>query len=209
MIIRPMINTPVLKKIISGGQTGADKGALRAGVLLGLSTGGTVPCDFETIDGKCPELGEKYGCVPLPREFRDVSVARMYIERSKRNVDDSDGTIAFRDHPSPGTDKTIGYAVTKEWKVVDPTKWSGQPYKPVLVIHCFKDSDLPMVAKQIHSFVEENSIEVLNVCGNRCAKNYVRKMTKKETIVENDMEYYVIHAITTAFRMLNPPTSEK
>ena len=35
-----------------------------------------------------------------------------YRERTKANVDDSDGTVVFRFKSSPGTDGTIGYAQT-------------------------------------------------------------------------------------------------
>lgn len=40
-----------LRKIISGGQTGADQGGLRAGRLLHLETGGTAPHNWMTEQG--------------------------------------------------------------------------------------------------------------------------------------------------------------
>ena len=41
----------MIKKIISGGQTGADRGGLLAGRHLGIETGGTAPPDFITEVG--------------------------------------------------------------------------------------------------------------------------------------------------------------
>ena len=49
-----------LQKIISGGQTGADRGGLEAAEALGIETGGTVPLGFWTTDGKCPELVTRF-----------------------------------------------------------------------------------------------------------------------------------------------------
>jgi len=43
-----------------------------------------------------------------------MSYAQVYVMRSMRNVDDSDATIAFRLEPSIGTDKTLGYCLTKK-----------------------------------------------------------------------------------------------
>jgi hypothetical protein len=54
-----------LTKIISGGQTGADFGALMAAEVLGIQTGGTAPQEFWTSDGKCPELGSRFKLVEL------------------------------------------------------------------------------------------------------------------------------------------------
>ena len=42
--------SPILR-IISGGQTGADQGGLRAGAALGLDTGGWIPFGFRTDTG--------------------------------------------------------------------------------------------------------------------------------------------------------------
>ncbi len=40
-------------RIISGGQTGADRAGLEAGKLLGVATGGTAPANFLTENGMC------------------------------------------------------------------------------------------------------------------------------------------------------------
>jgi hypothetical protein len=51
----------MLRKIISGGQTGADIAGLDAAVLLHIPTGGTVMKGFKTESGPNFELGYKYG----------------------------------------------------------------------------------------------------------------------------------------------------
>ena len=104
-----------LEKIISGGQIGADQGALYAAEKLKISTGGTTIFEYLTLNGKQPELGTRFKLEQLPKS----SNSHMLITRSKKNVDDSDGTIAFRTYKGNGTDKTIGYCLTKVWKKVD------------------------------------------------------------------------------------------
>jgi len=108
-----------LEMIISGGQHGADRGALVAAERLGIKTGGVAPINFWTCGGPCPELGTRFGlselkCGATPPPPPGV----QYIMRSKRNVDGSDGTVAFRVYDSRGTDCTIGYCLTGKWKVL-------------------------------------------------------------------------------------------
>jgi hypothetical protein len=76
----------VLKKIVSGGQTGADRGGLQAGKKLGLETGGTAPRGFRTENGPDPSLAD-FGLV----EQRSAH----FGPRTVRNVEDSDGTVWF------------------------------------------------------------------------------------------------------------------
>src|SRR4051812_38794183 len=49
--------------VISGGQTGADIGALRAAKALGIATGGYAPLGWRTETGERPSLGIDYGLV--------------------------------------------------------------------------------------------------------------------------------------------------
>ena len=102
-----------LEKIISGGQTGADIAGLKAAAALGYQTGGT----------SHRQVG--YGLTVM--KGRGV-----LVRRSKKNVDDSDATVAFRTKSSPGTDKTIGYCATGVWKGEIGRCWSCQnsPKRP-------------------------------------------------------------------------------
>jgi Circularly permutated YpsA SLOG family len=50
-------------KIVSGGQTGVDRGALDAALAVGFACGGWCPGDRMAEDGPIPE---KYPLMPLP-----------------------------------------------------------------------------------------------------------------------------------------------
>ena len=102
-----------LTKIISGGQTGADIAGLKAAKRLGLATGGTAPPHFGTSKGSQEGLLKSFGLNAIPLT---TSWESAYCSRSMLNVDNADATVAFRVKASPGTDKTIGYCVTKRWQ---------------------------------------------------------------------------------------------
>ena len=136
-----------LRKIISGGQCGADRGGLEAARTYGLETGGTAPLGYRTARGPDPSLAE-FGLV------EDSST--HYRARTLRNILDSDGTVIFASNfASPGTELTIN--LCKKHK------------KPVYLVH------LPMTVDRWSSFVSDmtgrfiikHRIDTLNVAGNR------------------------------------------
>lgn len=154
-----------LEKIISGGQTGADIAALRAAKGLGIATGGKVPFDYDAQRASFYRLERM-----APPPSRSV-MAEKYERRSKANVDESDGTLAFRTKRTVGTDKTIAYALHRRWYypkylgekdkgVVLPTS----AYKPVLLVDDLSKTEL---RDEVRAWVVENNIRVLNVCGRR------------------------------------------
>lgn len=104
----------VLKKIISGGQTGADYGGLLAAKQLNLETGGYAPKEFMTEDGPRPELHLVYGL----KEFNG-----SYHDRTVKNVYESTGTAIFAtDLNSPGTRLTIKTChIYKRPLIINPT----------------------------------------------------------------------------------------
>ena len=106
----------MLTTIISGGQTGADMAGLLAARDIGLKTGGTAAPYYATSEGKQEELLKSFGLKAISWQG---SWVKGYIERTKANVDNSDATVVFKYKDSPGTDKTIGYAVTGKWKALD------------------------------------------------------------------------------------------
>jgi len=90
----------MLKKIISGGQTGADRGGLEAAKECNIPTGGTAPYKYRTENG--PDLSLKdYG-------LEDCGVSR-YTHRTEMNVKNSDGTVIFTRIASSGSLKTLEY----------------------------------------------------------------------------------------------------
>ncbi len=74
-------------KIISGGQTGADQGALEAAKQLGFPTGGCLPKGCLTLDGPRLDFIELYGMTEHKRAG--------YTSRTYDNVKNSDATIRF------------------------------------------------------------------------------------------------------------------
>lgn len=90
-------------------------------------------------------------------------MAQTYVLRSQKNVDDSDATLAFRLLASTGTDKTIGYCLTKKWKVV-PKFDIETSYKPCLVITNMSDTTNVL---NIRNFIKNFNISTLNVAGHR------------------------------------------
>ena len=147
-------------KIVSGMQSGADQGGAEAGKYdLGLQVGGRMPKGYRT-------LGEDGSNVYRP-DFADEFNATedessSYPPRTKRNVDQSDGTLAFRFQPSAGTDRTVVYARTGKWeKGIIKSQDNG--HRPVLVLTNFENTKINR--RVIRRFIERNNISVLNVAG--------------------------------------------
>lgn len=140
----------MVKKIISGGQTGADQAGLHAAKYeLGLDTGGTMPGGWRTEAGDRPDFKATYGMV------EDSS--RSYLPRTEQNVLNSDATLIFGKN-SAGSVATRNFCET----------W-GKPYWQQ-----YWDSGTPVTLEQIEQFkewLEDNDVEVLNVAGNREEKN--------------------------------------
>lgn len=143
-----------LRKIISGGQTGADQGGLAAGNFLKLETGGTAPPGYSTDDGPMPYLLRSYGLVEGGLD------PRTYPRRTERNILDSDGTVVFGNTRSPGTGLTI--------RLCDKY---GKP-------HIENPDD-----EQLLKFVIDHNIGVLNVAGNRERRNPGIFDSTRETII--------------------------
>lgn len=89
-----------LRKVISGGQTGADRTGLECASALGLLTGGTAPQGFRTDNGPDPTL-KTFGVVEHP--------SWSYKPRTLENVKNSDITLWFGDAASPGGKLTQRY----------------------------------------------------------------------------------------------------
>ena len=88
-----------LRKIISGGQTGADQAGLFAAEDLGLETGGWMPLGCRTQAGPRPDLRLRF-------KMKE-SASAAYPPRTRFNVVESDGTIIFGNSHSPGCALTI------------------------------------------------------------------------------------------------------
>jgi hypothetical protein len=146
-----MSNSTKLYKVISGGQTGADQGGLFAARAAGLRTGGWAPKGWMTDNGMHRELLMSYDM--LEHE------SSLYRDRTIDNVKYSDGTLLIGNAMSPGSRLTMTQC--------------KQRNKPVFHIH-FNKTNPPNVETMVETFLvwlNDHKIEVLNVAGNREAKN--------------------------------------
>jgi len=136
----------MLKKIISGGQTGADQAALDAAIKLGLPHGGWIPKGRPTEDGK---FSDKYKLREMP--------TKSYPKRTEQNVIDSDGTLIITHGKLTGGSKLTQKVAKKH-------------DRPCIHIN-LNETLLFMASSEINSWIIENGIEVLNVAGSRASKD--------------------------------------
>lgn len=136
---------PRLLKIVSGGQTGADRAALDAALEHGTPCGGWCPEGRLAEDGAIPDL------YPL----REVT-AGGYRQRTLQNINDSDGTVVFYfGRPRGGTEVTLYFCIKK-----------GKPYQLIDAAEIRPDR----AADLIRMFISEFDIAVLNVAGPRASE---------------------------------------
>ena len=141
-------------KIVSGGQTGVDRGALEAATALGLDFGGWAPYGWIAEDGTVPaQYRERMQEHPAMG-----GRAQDYRERTKANVRDSHATLILVDSLplSGGTKLTENTAVAmmKSHKVIAMSAANA------------KDDAL----KWLRQFLGMSSALVLNVAGPRESK---------------------------------------
>jgi hypothetical protein len=131
----------MIKKIISGGQTGADRAGLDAAVYLKIPTDGYCPKGYVTENGKDVSL-KKLG-------LKEMQTYK-YEDRTIKNVLSSDGTVIFcrtdvdKSIIGEGTQLTFSVAVNNDKPVIiNPTK------------------------RKFMKWIKEYDIKILNVAGNR------------------------------------------
>jgi hypothetical protein len=133
---------PLINKIVSGGQTGADRAALDAAVELGRSYGGWLPRGRKTEDGP----------LPLHYEMQEMA-SRDYRKRTEKNVVDSDGTLIVS-HGALTRGSLLTLTIAEKRK---------RPY-----LHIDYGQYPPDKAKPvIEQWLRQNSIRILNVAGPR------------------------------------------
>jgi hypothetical protein len=152
----------MIKKIISGGQTGADRAALDVAIKLGIPRGGWVPKGRIAEDGP---ISEKYQLQEMPTD--------SYPARTEQNVIDSDGTLIIaRGKLSGGTDYT--------------RKMTLKHKKQLLGI------DLNLTnhhdaASLVASWIKLQRVEILNVARPRASKDqeiYRDVLTILENVIQ-------------------------
>lgn len=136
----------MILKIISGGQTGADRAALDFAIKHNVPYGGWVPKGRKTEDGTLPE---KYHLQEMPTS--------QYSKRTEKNVLDSDGTLIL----SHGL-LTGGSALT--------TSFAEKHKKPWIHIDLEMTSCSEAV-RIIQEWAVRNGIKIMNVAGPRASKD--------------------------------------
>ena len=136
----------MIEKIISGGQTGADRAALDFALKFSIPHGGWIPKGRIVEDGSLPE---KYQLQEMPTS--------SYPKRTEQNVIDSDGTVIFsRGKPTGGTDYTRKMVLRHKKKLVHIDLKLQTSYD---------------AAYEILSSIEFHHIKILNVAGPRASKD--------------------------------------
>ncbi len=136
----------MVTKIISGGQTGADQGALDAAIKLNIPHGGWIPKGRLTEDGVLPD---KYQLKEMP--------TASYPKRTEQNVIDSDGTLIITHGKLTG-----GSKLTREFAL----KHAKQ------ILHINLNIVIPFnAAREIITWIRKNNINILNVAGTRASDN--------------------------------------
>ena len=142
----------MIKKVISGGQIGADMGGLFAAYTApGIETGGWAPKGFRTEAGSKKILGTQY-------KLKETK-SPLYPPRTKRNILNSDGTLWFGGTESPGARLTFRLCHEHD-RPIKRIRYSGKNRR-------LSKHEIPGLVK----WVRRHNIEVLNVAGNRESTN--------------------------------------
>jgi hypothetical protein len=129
-------------KIASGGPTGVDRAALDVGLAVGLAVGGWCPKGRRAEDGRIPD---RYPLMETPE--------RNYQARTRRNIEDSDGTLILNLGKLDG-----GTALT--------ARHPRQIGKPCLVVAL----EMGIEPAAFREWLAANRIAVLNVAGPRASQ---------------------------------------
>lgn len=137
-----------LKKIISGGQTGADRAALDSALKFNIDHGGWVPAGRLAEDGKLPDI----------YRVQEMATA-SYEDRTKQNVITADGTVIIVRGASMGgtllTEK-IAQTCNVPWCRLDLL--TMDEFEGALLLHEFFDES-------------DGAIATLNVAGPRAGED--------------------------------------
>lgn len=146
-------------KIISGGQTGADRAALDAAITLGIPHGGWLPRGRKAEDGQ----------VALHYRLCELASYR-YRDRTLKNVEASDGTLIVSFGPLSG-----GSALTEAFCIR-----SDRPCLHLNMEYTTLEHAVPMVKEWLVRY----SIQTLNVAGPRASSDARIYETVRELILK-------------------------
>lgn len=132
----------MIERVISGGQTGADRASLDAALEVGVPHGGHCPKGRRAEDGPIPP------CYKLKE-----TESSEYPPRTELNVENSDGTVVFTfGPPERGSSLTLRLARKHD--------------KPALHID-LRQLGPRRSEEEVYHWAKQNDIQILNVAGNR------------------------------------------
>lgn len=130
---------PIVRKVVSGGQTGVDRAALDVAIYLAIEHGGWCPKGRLAEDGR----------IPVSYQLTETDSAD-YAERTERNVVDSDGTLILYLREIRG-----GSLLTQ--------RMARKHKRPCLAVDLNQVSEIA----EARRWIEDHRIDVLNVAGPR------------------------------------------
>lgn len=134
----------IIAKIISGGQTGADRAGLDVAFAHRFPHGGWCPKGRKAEDGP---IDVKYDLTETP--------SANYLQRTEWNVRDTDGTIVF----------TVAKEITGgSMRTVEFARKHNKP-----CLHVSKADSKPPESN-VREFIKQHDIKVLNIAGSRESK---------------------------------------
>ncbi len=148
-----------ISKIVSGAQTGADRGGLDAAIWCELPYGGWIPKGRKSEDGT----------IPFKYEGLKETNSAEYLARTEANVVDSDATLVFcYGKPTGGSRKTLEFA--------------AKHGKPSLAVDISKKRALERTLDFVTGVAGESG--VLNIAGSRESKSPGLERAVLELMVE-------------------------
>ncbi|MBQ2591963.1 MAG: putative molybdenum carrier protein [Candidatus Riflebacteria bacterium] len=152
--------------IISGGQTGADRGALDYAIKKGIKHSGWCPFGRKAEDGIIPSF----------YKLKETTTP-MYPARTRMNIRDSDATIIFSsDINSKGSLLTTKFCIELK-----------KPYYVVLLDKkerkLIKDSNLRTTCQKLIIWLNKIKPDIINIAGTR-ESHCIGIQNKVESILE-------------------------
>ena len=145
-ILTQVRKTIMIKKIISGGQVGADQGALDVAIKYGIPHGGWIQKGRKTQSGVLP-----------PKYHLKEMLTASFKDRIEQNVIDSHGSVIITHGTLTGG---ADYCL----------KMAQKHGRPCLHIDLNTLSEFT-AASRLNAWIKENDIEVLNVNGSRTSED--------------------------------------
>ena len=134
----------MIKRIVSGGQTGVDRASLDVAIKLGIDHGGWIP------RGRLTESGA------LPQKYHLTETSSsQYSVRTEKNVVAAEGILIISHGPLTG-----GSGYTREMAVKHGRPWLHMDLNQMAAFHA---------ATAINNWILQKEIEILNVAGPRAS----------------------------------------